>query len=73
VRPRRLISPLLASFAVLSLLTGCTSAPETLTATPADTARAAAESFLDRYVEPDGRVVRLDQGGDTVSEGQAYG
>jgi endoglucanase len=28
--------------------------------------------FLDRYVEPDGRVVRHDQGGDTVSEGQAY-
>ena len=27
--------------------------------------------FLDRYVE-DGRVVRHDQGGDTVSEGQAY-
>ncbi|MEK6345656.1 MAG: glycosyl hydrolase family 8 [Curtobacterium sp.] len=29
-------------------------------------------AFLDRYVE-DGRVVRKDQGGDTVSEGQAYG
>ncbi|WP_049973532.1 glycosyl hydrolase family 8, partial [Curtobacterium sp. B18] len=28
--------------------------------------------FLDRYVR-DGRVVRTDQGGDTVSEGQAYG
>ena len=28
--------------------------------------------FLDRYVTPDGRVVRPDQGGDTVSEGQAY-
>lgn len=32
----------------------------------------AAESFLDAYVEPDGRVVRRDEGGDTVSEGQAY-
>jgi endoglucanase len=30
------------------------------------------EAFLDRYVR-DGRVVRTDQGGDTVSEGQAYG
>jgi endoglucanase len=30
------------------------------------------ERFLDRHVEPDGRVVRHDQGGDTVSEGQAY-
>jgi endoglucanase len=39
---------------------------------PADTPRAAAERFLDRYVGPDGRVVRHDQGGDTVSEGQAY-
>ena len=29
------------------------------------------EGFLDRYVD-DGRVVREDQGGDTVSEGQAY-
>jgi endoglucanase len=29
-------------------------------------------SFLDRYVDGDGRVVRHDQGGDTVSEGQAY-
>jgi endoglucanase len=28
--------------------------------------------FLDRYVDGDGRVVRHDQGGDTVSEGQAY-
>ena len=30
------------------------------------------ESFLDRYVQDDGRVVRTDQGGDTVSEGQSY-
>jgi endoglucanase len=29
--------------------------------------------FLATYARPDGRVVRLDQGGDTVSEGQAYG
>ena len=34
---------------------------------------AAAEVFLARYVAADGRVVRRDQGGDTVSEGQAYG
>lgn len=37
-----------------------------------DAARDAAEDFLARYVEADGRVVRRDQGGDTVSEGQAY-
>ena len=29
--------------------------------------------FLDRYVTSDGRVIRHDQGGDVVSEGQAYG
>ncbi|HEX8976661.1 MAG TPA: glycosyl hydrolase family 8, partial [Solirubrobacteraceae bacterium] len=34
-------------------------------------ARAAGQRFLERYVQS-GRVVRLDQGGDTVSEGQAY-
>ena len=33
----------------------------------------AAAAFLARYARTDGRVVRLDQGGDTVSEGQAYG
>ncbi len=36
-------------------------------------ADAAARRFLDRYVTSDGRVQRLDQGGDTVGEGQAYG
>jgi endoglucanase len=35
--------------------------------------QAAAEHFLATYVRPDGRVARTDQGGDTVSEGQAYG
>jgi endoglucanase len=34
--------------------------------------QAAAQRFLGGYVEADGRVVRRDQGGDTVSEGQAY-
>jgi endoglucanase len=38
-----------------------------------DRAVAAAEHFLGRYVRSDGRVVRIDQGGDTVGEGQAYG
>ena len=33
----------------------------------------AAEDFLDRYLDPSGRIVRTDQGSDTVSEGQAYG
>lgn len=38
----------------------------------AGVAVAAGERFLDDYVD-DGRVVRRDEGGDTVSEGQAYG
>lgn len=32
----------------------------------------AARRFLEHFVAADGRVVRRDQGGDTVSEGQAY-
>lgn len=32
----------------------------------------AVDSFFDRYVLTNGRVARTDQGGDTVSEGQAY-
>ncbi len=37
-----------------------------------DQARVAALEFLDTYMRDDGRVERTDQGGDTVSEGQAY-
>jgi endoglucanase len=36
------------------------------------TARADARAFLQRYESSNGRVVRKDQGGDTVSEGQGY-
>lgn len=39
---------------------------------PALDAATLAGDFLDEWVE-DGRVVRHDEGGDTVSEGQAYG
>jgi endoglucanase len=39
---------------------------------PRPATREAAADFLDRYVDEDGRVVRHDQGGDTVSEGQSY-
>ena len=41
-------------------------------ATANERALAASKDFLERYVDPDGRVVRRDQGDDTVSEGQAY-
>ena len=40
---------------------------------PQELAEAAARRFLDRYATPEGRVRRIDQGGDTVGEGQAYG
>ena len=39
---------------------------------PAGESASAGREFLDAYVEDDGRVVRRDEGGDTVSEGQAY-
>jgi len=39
---------------------------------PVTPVTAPAVAFLTRYVTPGGRVVRHDQGGDTVSEGQAY-
>ena len=44
------------------------SGPEARASAP----EAAAHRFLDTYLDPTGRVVRRDQGGDTVSEGQAY-
>jgi endoglucanase len=62
-------------------LTGCSGSGSTPSSTTAsgpqsqsqDRAVAAARYFLDRYVAAGGRVVRIDQGGDTVGEGQAYG
>jgi endoglucanase len=35
-------------------------------------ALAAADAFLGRYLQPSGRIARTDEGGDSVSEGQAY-
>ncbi|MEV8272113.1 glycosyl hydrolase family 8 [Microbacterium sp. NPDC077184] len=46
--------------------------PEETSAVSGTDAVAHAEAFLADWVD-DGRVVRRDQGGDTVSEGQAYG
>lgn len=39
---------------------------------PPSQAQRDARAFLRAYVSPSGRVIRRDQGGDTVSEGQAY-
>lgn len=74
--PRRARAPALVAVAALAVLgvavmfaTRSPAPPPS----PLEQARAAARRFLDRYEAADGRVVRRDQGGDTVSEGQAYG
>lgn len=79
-RPVRDAAATLAVLAVgefaLAFLSGCGGSGSTQTSTqPGPQARsvAAARHFLDRYAMADGRVVRIDQGGDTVGEGQAYG
>ncbi|WEK59876.1 MAG: glycosyl hydrolase family 8 [Candidatus Microbacterium colombiense] len=51
---------------------GSTPLPSSDTPAPALDSAELASAFLDDWVE-DGRVVRHDEGGDTVSEGQAYG
>jgi endoglucanase len=55
---------------LLLALAGCgNSKPPSQT----DLAYRDAARFLNHFVDPNGRVVRRDQGDDTVSEGQAYG
>ena len=61
-----------AAVLVAVATTACTASADNPPAAADDAARAGARAFLESYVEPDGRVVRRDQGGDTVSEGQAY-
>lgn len=56
----------------LSALAGEDAQPQGSTNADERAALAAADRFLDTYMEPDGRVARHDQGGTTVSEGQAY-
>jgi endo-1,4-beta-D-glucanase Y len=51
---------------------GCGGGEQATAPSPAKRADAAATRFLDTYVAQNGRVVRRDQGNDTVSEGQAY-
>ena len=67
-----------AACVVLTMMTaGCSGSSArhatALSPTPSPATAAAAARFLDRYVTADGRVIRHDQGGDVVSEGQAYG
>lgn len=64
---RRGVSLLVAT--VCLTLSACTSSS---TSSPPSHSGGAADRFLARYVTGDGRVIRHDQGGDIVSEGQAY-
>ena len=82
-RPGSFMGALLATATLIALgsaiLSGCsspdsstpTTSPPTTTTVPV--AKNLAVAFLNRYVASDGRVIRYDQGGDSVSEGQAYG
>ena len=62
------VMAVLACSGLAAAASGCGGA-----ATATSPQQQAAARFLAKYAQPDGRVVRLDQGGDTVSEGQAYG
>jgi endo-1,4-beta-D-glucanase Y len=63
-----------ATFLPPPLSSGESPNPSAPPAVSPDEARvAASHKFLDNWVDADGRVVRRDQGNDTVSEGQAYG
>jgi len=62
------VSTVVTCCALTAATAGCSGA-----ATAASPQQQVAARFLAKYARPDGQVVRLDQGGDTVSEGQAYG
>ena len=66
----------LGSILLSSCSTPVTVPPSTTTTTVSPSLQVAklmAGAFLNKYVASDGRVIRYDQGGDSVSEGQAYG
>lgn len=71
---RRLLRTVSAGAVVTALALGASAcaAPAEPDSESSDDTAAIASAFLDTYVD-DGRVVRRDQGDDTVSEGQAYG
>jgi endoglucanase len=51
----------------------CRGSAAAVPGTPSASTTSAAVRFLERYATADGRVIRRDQGGDIVSEGQALG
>ena len=65
-------SPVVILTSLAVLLAGCGTRGDGRVDAGAEQARLSAQAFLDRYVDADGRVVRRDQGGDTVSEGVSY-
>lgn len=65
---RRVLLAVLTAVAV----TACGHPAGVSSLAPAPPRTNAAVRFLARYVTSDGRVIRRDQGGDIVSEGQAY-
>jgi cellulose synthase (UDP-forming) len=72
--PRPVAATALAAALLAAVAVGAVGSKnlDTSASTLPEKAHASAESFMGRYVDADGRVVRHDQGGDTVSEGQAY-
>ena len=65
-------SPVVILTSLAVLLASCSTGGDGRVDAGAEQARLSAQAFLDRYVDADGRVVRRDQGGDTVSEGVSY-
>jgi endo-1,4-beta-D-glucanase Y/sortase (surface protein transpeptidase) len=72
MRLRRLFAAASAAAVVALVATACSGQVADPGEEPADDTASTAAAFLETYVDG-GRVVRTDQGGDTVSEGQAYG
>ena len=70
-----MIFPALAVGGIALCLTACgeSGGVQGASLNPQQRAVVAAQRFLNRYVTRAGRVVRRDQGSDTVGEGQAYG
>jgi endo-1,4-beta-D-glucanase Y len=70
---KRVVPGLAGVLLIAGAVSGCAGSSHPAGDRSAQQAVAAAARFLDRYVDSSGRVVRHDQGGDTVSEGQGYG